>query len=191
MAPKAVHIAQQGGLDMKIYVCSLLATAALTLPAHAAPIEENQDDQGTMVVTMVEQNLFNSLATPASCTAVNLDETQMASLKQAYFEFMKQRNTLNAVIKNAMLDVRHTFVNKDSTKEEGTTAVTALKTAKNGLDDAMGALSLKVFYDILKPEQRMSGWMCMKDLSKMKMEKKLREMCERLPPTPPTPAPTN
>lgn len=168
---------------MKFYLCSLLMTAAITFPAHAAkPIEEDLEDQTTMVVTMVEQNLFNTLTMPASCATVGLDDTQKASLRQSYFEFMKQRNTLNAIIKNAWLDVRHTFVNKDSTKEEAMTSLTAAKNAKNGLDDAMGALAVKVFYDILKPEQREPGWKCMKDIAKMKGEEMLRKMCARLPP---------
>lgn len=176
---------------MKIYICTLLTTAAMTLPAHAAaPTEEAQDNQGEMVVTMVEQNLFNPLAMPASCTAVNLDATQQASLKQAYFDFAKQKNTLGAIAKNAWLDVRHTFMSKDSTKDDGTNALTASKTAMGNLGDAMGALSLKVFYDILKPEQRESAWMCMTDLAKMRKQKMLREMCANLPPAPtPTPAP--
>ncbi|MDG0816006.1 hypothetical protein [Bdellovibrio svalbardensis] len=176
---------------MKFYVCSLLTTAALALPAHAAtPVDETQDDQGKMVVSMVEQNLFNPLAMPASCTAVMLDDTQKASMKQAYFEFAKQKNTLSAEVKNAWLDVRHTFMSKDSTKDEGTAALTAAKTAMNNLGDAMGMLSIKIFYDILKPEQREPAWKCMMDLKKMKNEEMLRAMCAKLPPATPTPTPT-
>ncbi len=171
---------------MKFYVCSLLATAAMALPAHGATpaVEENQEDQATMVVTMVEQNLFNPLAMPASCTAVALDATQTASLKDAYFAFQKEKNTLGAVAKNAWMDVRHTFMSATSMKTDGQSALAAAKTAAGNLGDAAGMFSTTVFFDILKPTQRSNAWMCMRDIGKMKRLHKLREICAKLPPAP-------
>ncbi|MGZ3773298.1 MAG: hypothetical protein ACXVCY_05915 [Pseudobdellovibrionaceae bacterium] len=172
---------------MKLCICSLIATVTLTSTAYAAnETQISQENNEPDIVVMVESVLSSSSQMPASCTAMKLDDSQMAALQQAHFDYAKQRNTLVATIKNAWLDVNHMFMSKDSTKEQGMNSLMAVKTSENALFDAAGMLGLKVFYDILKPEQRMGAWMCMKDLEKMKRENILRKMCAMLPPVPPT-----
>ncbi|MGZ3768296.1 MAG: hypothetical protein ACXVCP_02115 [Bdellovibrio sp.] len=171
---------------MKLQVCSLLTTFALAAPAFAAmETDETYENHGEMVVTMMEQSLFpTQTQMPASCTAVKLDDTQKAALRQAYFDYSKQKNIMVANIKNAWLDVGHTLMSSTSTKDEGMNVLNAFRTSENALGQLMGTLASTVFYDILKPEQRMSGWMCMRDLEKMKRQKMLSEMCAKLPHNP-------
>ncbi|QDK36707.1 hypothetical protein [Bdellovibrio sp. NC01] len=165
---------------MKFYVCSLLASAAIAMPAFAAPtsvVAEEQDNSSEVALAFSEGTLFNPLAAPDVCKTVNLDDTQKASLKQAYYEFAKQKNTLSAEVKNAMLDVLHTFMDTASTKDDANNSLTAAKTAMGNLGDAVGTLQVKIFYDILKPEQREPAFKCAMAWAKMKKAQKLKEIC--------------
>lgn len=177
---------------MKFYVCSLLASAAIAMPAFAAPtsVEVEQDNNSEIALAFSEGTLFNPLAAPDVCATVGLDDTQKASLKQAYYEFAKQKNTLSAEVKNAMLDVLHTFMDTASTKDDANKSLTAAKTAMGNMGDAMGALQVKIFYDILKPEQRQPAFKCAMAWVKMKKTEKLKQICAGLgnqKPNPPTP----
>ncbi|HEX7673202.1 MAG TPA: hypothetical protein VF412_03475 [Bdellovibrio sp.] len=179
---------------MKFYVCSILTTAALALPAFAAPSHATAADpqeQDQMTLAFSEGTLFNPLQTPSACSTLNLDDTQKNSLKEAYYNFAKQKNTLEAEVKNAMLDVRHTLLNTSSTKDDANASLAAAKTAMGNLGDAVGSLTTTIFYDILKPEQRQPALECAMAWAKMKKEQKLRQICASLPPQPqPSPSPS-
>lgn len=174
---------------MKAYVCALLTAATLAMPTlvHAAPTATDIQDPAAMTADMVEARLFNPLALPAVCDQVNLDDTQKGQLKDAWFAFAKQKNTLMANVKNAMMDVHHTFVSATATKDDANKSLADAKTAIGAMGDAIGAFHVQVFFDILKPEQRAPAMACAMAVGKMKKEQKLRQICATLPPaTPPT-----
>ncbi|MNJ93431.1 hypothetical protein D3C87_111120 [compost metagenome] len=181
---------------MKLKCVMTAATAIALMVPGMARAEVEQLDLGAMASSemaypMAETLLGISAEEPQSCKDLVLDDTQKGQMKEAYFNFRKQRNTLGAEVRNAQLDVIHTVTDPASTKDQATAAVGTLKTAMGALGDANSAFHLTVFYDILKPEQRETAWKCMMDMKKMMMQEKLKRMCERMPkePTPPTTPP--
>ena len=146
---------------MNRFVCTLLTATALALPMAAHAFDDAAVDFAGAVSNPRAQM-------PKVCDDVKLDDTQKTQIHDAYYAFAKQKNTLAAEVKNAALDVRHTYMSATSTKDDATAANTALKTALNNLGDAVGAFSANVFFDILKPEQRAPAWMCIEAMKKAK-----------------------
>lgn len=159
---------------MKKKTLSLLTAAALCAPAlsfaaTAQPLKlvENSNfalDFGNAMITPAADM-------PASCAEVKLDDTQKMQIKDACFDFKKQKNTLGAEVKNAMMDAMKTFSSATSTRDDGVDAQAMVKEKMDALVMAHNDLSLKVFYDILKPEQREPAMRCLMDWMKMKKKK--------------------
>ncbi|WP_374074153.1 hypothetical protein [Bdellovibrio bacteriovorus] len=116
------------------------------------------------------------------CQGLTLDDAQKTALKQAKFEYMKQKNTLDATAKNAWIDYAHTLMDMASTKDQGTAAGGVVKDAMGAAGQAKLDFEIKVFYDILKPEQRETAFKCIMKHMKQKMADKLKRACSKLPP---------
>ncbi len=137
-----------------------------------------------LAVTFSEQALGqpNSGPTLVNCEGVQLDEVQKAALKVAHFDFMKKKNTLEAVSKNAWIDYGHTLADPTSTKDQGTAAAAAVKDAMVSYGSAKTEFELNVFYDILKPEQREPALICIMAEMKKKMTDELKKKCALMDP---------
>ncbi|MFM6928898.1 MAG: Spy/CpxP family protein refolding chaperone [Bdellovibrio sp.] len=159
---------------MKKNTLSLLTAVAICAPAlsfaaNAQPLKLVEDSNfalefGTAVITPAADM-------PASCNDVKLDDTQKMQIKDACFDFKKQKNTLGADLKNAMMDEMKTFSSATSTRDQGVAAQAMVKEKMDPLVTAHNELGLKVFYDILKPEQREAAMQCLMDWMKMKKKK--------------------
>ncbi|MBO9667450.1 MAG: hypothetical protein J7501_11645 [Bdellovibrio sp.] len=109
---------------------------------------------------------------PKSCEDVALDDTQKMQIMDAHFEYMKQKNTMSAEIKNAMMDYTKVLGSSTSVRDDAVAAQNTLKEKFGNLGAATGDFTLKVFYDILKPEQRAKALECIKDIHKTKKSPK-------------------
>jgi hypothetical protein len=145
-----------------------------------APIKIEAGDQEHMAYSLAEGIVNKDL--PKECEDVGLDDTQKTQIADAYFDFKKQKNTLEADIKNALMDLSKTMMSATSTKDEATADSDALKGKMMDFANARSEFDLKVFYDILKPEQRAPAFKCIAKKMKKVAEEKLRKACKNLPP---------
>lgn len=139
--------------------------------------EEGSD----VALTFVEQVTSHPRGI-SNCEGVTLDEAQMMALHTAKFAYMKQKNTLDAVTKNAWMDYMHTLGDMASTRDQGVAAATAMSDAVTAGGAAKSEFEIKVFFDILKPEQRMPAMKCVMAAMKQKMQDDLKKKCAMLPP---------
>lgn len=160
-----------------------MAAAALLSPVLAQANELNLEAMSSpeMAFPMVEGLVRAQADMPQACQDLNLDDTQKSQLKTAHFNFMKEKNTLQAEVKNAQMDLVQTITDSTSTKDQGTEKMTAMKTSMGKLGDAMGNFQLNVFYDIMKPEQRENAWKCMMAMKKQMMQERLKKICSSMP----------
>ncbi|MEK2646071.1 hypothetical protein [Bdellovibrio sp. BCCA] len=117
-----------------------------------------------------------------NCQGLTLDDAQKMALRQAAFDFIKQKNTLGATAKNAWIDYANTISDMASTKDQGIAAGAAAKDAMMALGQAKLDLEIKVFYDILKAEQREPAFKCIMKQMHQKMMDKMKRMCSKMPP---------
>ncbi len=78
---------------------------------------------------------------------------------------------MGAELKNSMLDLMKTFSSATSTRDDGVAAQAAVKSKMDPLMMAHNELGLKIFFDILKPEQRAPAMKCLMDMKKSKGNK--------------------
>ncbi|MNL29486.1 hypothetical protein D3C87_1511690 [compost metagenome] len=148
--------------------------------AKEEPVKLEVTDPQAMATTLAEGLIAGDM--PKECTDVALDDVQKGQIKDAYFDFRKQKNTLDAEIKNGYMDLSKTMMSATSTKDEAAANVDTLKNSMMELGTAKADFELKVFYDILKPEQRSPAFKCIMKKMKMIAEAKLRKACKLLPP---------
>ncbi|MGE5086154.1 MAG: Spy/CpxP family protein refolding chaperone [Bacillota bacterium] len=152
----------------------LLTATALCAPAlsFAANLQPSNLIENSNFALQFGNVVMNPQADmPASCNDIKLDDTQKMQIKDACFDFKKQQNTLGAEVKNAMMDSIKTFSSATSTRDEGVDAQAMVKEKMDALVMAHNDLGLKVFYDILKPEQRAPAMQCLMDWMKQKKKK--------------------
>jgi hypothetical protein len=185
----------QGGNQMKTAL-NCLAVLAMTAPAIGfastakLPMAQDLEVQDSPTLILSEAIATHPHDLPAECSALTLDDGQKTQMKNAFFDFTKKKNTFEAQIRNAHLDLVHTFVDSASTKDDGTARMNDFKTAVDAMGGAMGDLALTINYDILKPEQRQPGYVCAMAIKKQHMMDKLKRMCDALPKPTPTPSPS-
>lgn len=162
------------------------AGAMMLLPAFSrAKNLAITPDNTDLAVSFVDGVLTGKAAEmPKECTDVQLDDAQKAALKQAKFDYMKQKNTLDATVKNSWMDYAFTLGSATSTRDQGVTALTGVKDAMTAAGMAKGEFELKVFFDILRPEQRENALTCVMKMMKQKWMDDLRKKCSQLPPEP-------
>ena len=160
---------------MKKKSLALFTAAALCAPAlsFAATTKQplNLIENGNFALEFGTAVIAPSADMPASCADVKLDDTQKMQIKDACFDFKKQKNTLGAEVKNAMMDSMKVFSSATSTRDQGVDAQAMVKEKMDALVAAHNDLGLKVFFDILKPEQREAAMQCLMDWMKMKKKK--------------------
>lgn len=174
---------------------TMLIAACLMAPLMtkaAAPVEPlTAEEKGNVAVwadTLGHHGRDHSRA--QECEGLTLDDAQKAALKAEKFTFYKSMNLAKANLKNAMMDYTHTLADMNSTRDQGQAAGDALKASFNTMGDLKLNFELKVFYDILKPEQREPAMKCIMKKMKDAAKKKLQRACDRMKPTPaPNPAP--
>ena len=169
-------------MNKKMFVLGFAVTAMLgsSVSIAKAPVKFDPSEQEHMALTLAEGIIKKDL--PDECKDVGLDETQKTQIADAYFDFKKQKNTLEAEIKNALMDLSKTMMSATSTKDQATADADVLKGKGMELANARTDFDLKVFYDILKPEQRAPAFKCIAKKMKKVMEEKLRKACKALPP---------
>ncbi|WP_415063224.1 hypothetical protein [Bdellovibrio sp.] len=159
------------------------AGLCLTAPALSQASTEMINDENTALAeTFVDEIALGGAKPPVTCDGLQLDDTQKAALKQAKWEYKKQKNTTDAAVKNAWMDYSHTLKSMTSTKDDGMTAAVGVKDAMTAAGMAKADFELKVFYDILRPEQREPALKCVMKMMKQRMMEKLKRMCSKLPP---------
>ncbi|WII73640.1 Spy/CpxP family protein refolding chaperone [Bdellovibrio sp. 22V] len=158
-------------------LCLFLPAFANANPALA--LDEDQEIAMTLVEALEKPHH------PQECEQVQLDDAQKTALREAKFAYAKQKNTTDAALKNAWMDYVHTLVDTTSTKDIGLAAANNLKTTAMTAGTAKMNFELKVFYDILKPEQRMPALRCTMKIKRQKMMERLIERCSKLPPKQP------
>lgn len=169
------------------FMVTTMATAAILVPTWsqaATDLSLETMSSPEMAFPMTEGLIHAQEEMPTACQQLVLDDTQKAQLKTAHFNFLKEKNTLEAEVKNAQMDVVYTITDAASTKDQGTEKMTTMKTSMNKLGDAMGAFQLNVFYDIMKPEQRETAWKCMMEMKQKMMQERLKRVCANMPKDP-------
>lgn len=155
--------------SLRLLTAAAICAPALSFAAMTQPV--NLIENGNFALEFSNAVITPTADMPASCMAVNLDDTQKMQIKDACFDFKKQKNTLGAEVKNAMMDSMKTFSSATSTRDDGMAAQGMVKQKMDALVMAHNDLGLKVFYDILKPEQRAPAMQCLMDWMKMKKKK--------------------
>ncbi len=155
---------------------------SLMMPALSQARVDISDENTELGETFTAEILADrAQQTPKECDDVGLDDAQKASLKQASWDFMKQKNTLGAAAKNAWMDYAFTLASSASTRDQGTAAFGAARDATVALGNAKGDFEIKIFYDILRPEQRENAMKCIMKMMKQKMQDELKKKCAAMP----------
>ncbi|MFS4457727.1 hypothetical protein [Bdellovibrio sp. HCB2-146] len=169
---------------MKMNRAMLMAAfLAAPLMTKAAPAVEpiSSEEKGFVAVWADTVEQYGRDHTRAEeCEGLTLDETQKTALKDAKYAFYKDMNIAKANLKNAMLDYTHTLASMTSTRDQGQASADALKASFNALGDIKMNFELKVFYDILKPEQREPAMKCFMKKMTDDAKKKLQRACDRM-----------
>jgi Spy/CpxP family protein refolding chaperone len=146
-----------GGFKMKRFT-QLAVIAAFVTPAIS------QADQAEMTVAMADSIVYAKSDAPDSCKQVKLTEEQQTSLRDAFFDFNKAKKPLRKDVKTAFKEMKNTFSSATSTREDAVASQVNTGAKVTALAKLMGDFHLKVFFDILTPEQREPAMRCMEDL---------------------------
>jgi hypothetical protein len=168
-------------MNVKAFVMCASAATIMAPSLSIAKTVEKIEPTETLSMAVNLADAVSDREMIKECTDMNLDETQKGQIKDAYFDFRKQKNTLEAEIKNSWMDVSKTMMSATSTKDEASAQMDTLKDNMGSLGDAKSEFELKVFYDILKPEQRAPAFKCIMKRMKAAALAKLKKACKALP----------
>lgn len=138
----------------------LAVIATFVTPAFA----QANNTQADLTVSMVDSIVYAKADAPDSCKQVKLTEEQQVSLRDSYFDFVSAKKPLHKDVKKAMKDMKKVFSSSTSTREDAIASQADLRTKMVALGKLMGDFQLKVFFDILTPEQRDPAMRCLEDL---------------------------
>lgn len=166
---------------------TLLASVfALGSWAHAAPttIPANSFD----LSTLSQSSLFyiDALAPkegddhrhlPKACEDAKVTDDQKTKIREAVYQSETTKAQLEANLKVAFLNYGHTLADSTST-------LTAAQTAEATLTDSISKMATNridlknnILYNILTADQRRPALACMMWMERMRMERKLDEIC--------------
>lgn len=148
-------------MKMNKYVMAVIGLCMMAPALSQAAREHNRpvipDVSEVIVDEVIAARPGNS---PKECAQINLDDAQKSALKAAKFDYHKQRNTLIAAERNAQMDFARTLSDAKATRDQALAAASAAKDAMMATRQAKTDFSIKIFMDILKPEQRAPAMTC-------------------------------
>ncbi|WP_413575102.1 Spy/CpxP family protein refolding chaperone [Bdellovibrio sp. HCB290] len=139
-------------------------TQLAIVAAFAVPSITLATTQEELTVSMVDTIVYAKAEMPDSCKQVKLTEQQQTDLRGAYLEFNSQKKPMRADLKKAKKEMKKVFTASTSSKEDGIAAQADVGSKMMALGKLMGDFNLKVFFDILTPEQRDPAMRCLEDL---------------------------
>lgn len=166
--------------------CLVTLSASLLMMAPAlsnAKVQIIGEEGHELGLILAEQVFTHPAPILKDCAEVTLDDVQKMALKQAQYDYMKQKNLLDATTRNAWMDYVHTLADSASTKDQGVTAATVVRDSMTASGNAKSDFEIKLFFEILKPEQREPALVCIMKSMKQKMQDELKKKCAKLPPT--------
>lgn len=108
---------------------------------------------------------------PQACKDANMTEDQKTQIKEAIYNNMRDEVQLKANLKLAFMTYGHTVMDKSSDKAAGDTAGAGIVDAITKLAQGHVALSNKILYDIVTPDQRAKTFECIMELHKKKSKR--------------------
>ncbi|WP_413582050.1 hypothetical protein [Bdellovibrio sp. HCB288] len=140
-------------------ITQLAVIAALVTPTISMATTPQE-----LTVSMVDTIIYKKPEAPASCKAVKATEEQQMALRDAFLEFNDQRKAMRTDLRKSLSDMKKTFSSATSTKEDGAAAQADVGSKAIAMGKLMGDFQMKVFFDILNPEQRDPAMKCLDDL---------------------------
>ncbi|WP_413584722.1 Spy/CpxP family protein refolding chaperone [Bdellovibrio sp. HCB274] len=132
--------------------------------AFVAPSISLANTHEDLTVSMVDTIVYAKAEMPDSCKQVKLTDQQQMDLRNAYLDFNTQKKPMRMDLKRSKREMKRVFTSSTSTKDDAIAAQADVGSKMMALGKLMGDFSLKVFFDILTPEQRDPAMRCLEDL---------------------------
>ncbi|QDK46150.1 hypothetical protein DOM22_13755 [Bdellovibrio sp. ZAP7] len=138
-------------------------TQLAVIAAFVTPVIA-QADQAELTVAMADSIVYAKADAPDSCKQVDLTAEQQTALKNAFLDFTAAKRPLRRDVKMAYRDMKRVFSSSTSTREDAIASQANVGAKVTAMGKLMGDFHLKVFFDILTPEQRDPAMRCLEDL---------------------------
>ncbi|MGE3758915.1 MAG: hypothetical protein AB7H97_14230 [Pseudobdellovibrionaceae bacterium] len=113
-----------------------------------------------------------------SCEKVNLTPEQKSAIKEAFYIFAKEMTDIEGSLKKGIIDYAYALSTQSTTRDQGRESATAVTTAMTSLSATGTEFGLKIFFDILTPEQKEPAFECAMAKMKEHAKKVLERICK-------------
>jgi Spy/CpxP family protein refolding chaperone len=172
---------------MKIKTSVLIPILAFGFAAHA---EISMDSAPDLSALSSDSEVYlNSLVSgqmdpakmPKVCQATNVTSDQEKQIQDAVYQYEKDDVTTEASINLAKLELDRTIRDSSSDFSAAQKASAAVAVSMSKKSASQLSLATNILYNILKPEQRQSGYECLLIMEQATIRREARKSCSGMP----------